>query len=143
MLAGALPVSVPDGLRALVAGGHLGRKSGHGFYRWQDGRATRPDSVNRRAPDARVTERLLLRLLNEAVACLREGVVADADLLDAGLIFGAGFPPFLGGPLHYGASRGLAGLRADLARLEDEFGTRFHPDPGWDHPALSAHGGAR
>ncbi len=43
----------------------------------------------------------MLPLVNECVACLREGVVADADLIDAGVIFGTGFAPFRGGPLHY------------------------------------------
>jgi 3-hydroxyacyl-CoA dehydrogenase/enoyl-CoA hydratase/3-hydroxybutyryl-CoA epimerase len=32
---------------------------------------------------------------------LKDGIVADADLIDAGLIFGTGFAPFRGGPLHY------------------------------------------
>jgi 3-hydroxyacyl-CoA dehydrogenase/enoyl-CoA hydratase/3-hydroxybutyryl-CoA epimerase len=34
-----------------------------------------------------------------------EGIVADADLIDAGLIFGTGFAPFRGGPMHYLATR--------------------------------------
>ena len=44
---------------------------------------------------------LLLLASEAAVACLREGVVADADLVDAGVIFGTGFAPFRGGPMHY------------------------------------------
>jgi len=50
---------------------------------------------------------MILRLLNEAVACLREGIVADEDLLDAGAIFGFGFAPFRGGPMHYLRSEGV------------------------------------
>ena len=34
-------------------------------------------------------------------AALADGIVEDADVLDAGMIFGTGFAPFLGGPLHY------------------------------------------
>ena len=52
-------------------------------------------------------DRLILPMLNEAAAVLREGVVEDADLLDAGAIFGTGFAPFRGGPLHYATERGI------------------------------------
>ena len=50
-------------------------------------------------PPLDLQDRLILALVNECAACLREGIVADADLVDAGLIFGAGFAPFRGGPL--------------------------------------------
>ena len=58
---------------------------------------------------ADLEDRLILPMLNEAMAVLREGIVADADLLDAGVIFATGFAPFRGGPLHYAKERGLAG----------------------------------
>jgi 3-hydroxyacyl-CoA dehydrogenase/enoyl-CoA hydratase/3-hydroxybutyryl-CoA epimerase len=29
------------------------------------------------------------------------GIVQDADLADAGVIFGTGFAPYTGGPMHY------------------------------------------
>jgi 3-hydroxyacyl-CoA dehydrogenase/enoyl-CoA hydratase/3-hydroxybutyryl-CoA epimerase len=45
--------------------------------------------------------RLIDPMLAEARAALAEGIVADADLVDAGAIFGTGFAPFTGGPLHY------------------------------------------
>ena len=48
----------------------------------------------------------MLPLINEAVAVLRERIVEDADLIDAGVIFGAGFAPFRGGPLHYAQQKG-------------------------------------
>jgi len=69
--------------------------------------------------------------LNEAVACLREGVVEDADLLDAGMIFGTGFAPFRGGPLHYARARGPAAIVARLEQLAATHGPRFRPDVGW------------
>jgi 3-hydroxyacyl-CoA dehydrogenase/enoyl-CoA hydratase/3-hydroxybutyryl-CoA epimerase len=40
----------------------------------------------------------------EAKAALAEGIVTDADLVDAGAIFGTGFAPFRGGPLHHAAT---------------------------------------
>jgi 3-hydroxyacyl-CoA dehydrogenase/enoyl-CoA hydratase/3-hydroxybutyryl-CoA epimerase len=74
---------------------------------------------------------MILPMLNEAVAALREGVVADADILDAGAIFATGFAPFRGGPLQYARSRGIANVIARLAELTERYGERFRPDPGW------------
>lgn len=73
----------------------------------------------------------MLRLLNEAVACLREGVVTDGDLLDAGMIFGTGFAPFRGGPLQYIRQTGPKALHYRLLALAERYGVRFAPDPGW------------
>ena len=71
-------------------------------------------------------------MLNTAVACLRESVVTDEDLLDGAMIFGTGFAPFRGGPLHYARSRGKDEIVARLAELAEQHGERFAPDPGWD-----------
>ena len=87
------------------------------------------------SPPADLADRLVLALLNECVACLREGVVEDADLLDAGVIFGTGFAPFRGGPLQYARQRGIAAVVARLRELQARHGTRFTPDPGWDRLA--------
>jgi len=75
-------------------------------------------------------------MLNEAVAALREGVVADADLLDAGAIFGTGFAPFRGGPIQTARERGLAAVRQRLEQLAAKYGERFSPDPGWNTLSL-------
>jgi 3-hydroxyacyl-CoA dehydrogenase / enoyl-CoA hydratase / 3-hydroxybutyryl-CoA epimerase len=74
---------------------------------------------------------LVLALLNECVAVLREGIVADADLLDAAIIFGAGFAPFRGGPMHYAKARGAATIVRRLEELATRYGSRFQPDKGW------------
>ena len=74
----------------------------------------------------------MLAMCNEAVAVLREGVVADADLIDAGVVFGSGYAPFRGGPLRYARERGVAEVRARLEALAARYGERFRPDPGWD-----------
>ena len=116
-------------LRELVSARKLGRKSGQGFYTWQDGKAVR-EPLTASAP-ADLSDRLILALLNECAACLREQVVADADLLDAGVVFGTGFAPFRGGPLNYARTRGVAAVVARLAELELRYGARFHPDAGW------------
>jgi 3-hydroxyacyl-CoA dehydrogenase/enoyl-CoA hydratase/3-hydroxybutyryl-CoA epimerase len=76
-------------------------------------------------------DRLMLPMVNEAVACLHEGVVSDADLLDAGVIFGTGFAPFRGGPIRYARDRGLAEVESTLRALADKYGDRFRPHEGW------------
>jgi 3-hydroxyacyl-CoA dehydrogenase/enoyl-CoA hydratase/3-hydroxybutyryl-CoA epimerase len=120
---------VPKGTAELIAAGHLGRKSGRGYYEWRDGKPVKPQAAAR-APDD-LTDRLILQYLNEAVACLREGVIDDADLLDAGMIFGTGFAPFRGGPLHYARARGATAIVARLEQLAATHGPRFRPDSGW------------
>ena len=117
-------------LKELVAAKQLGRKSGQGFYAWKDGRVVRPGQAGKPAP-ADLADRLVLALVNECVACLREKVVDDADLLDAGVVFGTGFAPFRGGPLNYARTRGMASVHARLAELQRMHGPRFTPDPGW------------
>jgi 3-hydroxyacyl-CoA dehydrogenase/enoyl-CoA hydratase/3-hydroxybutyryl-CoA epimerase len=137
ILSQSLSLEVPQRLRTLVEAGRLGRKSGHGFYRYKDGK---PQDNQMKKSDYQpedVQDRLMLRMLNEAVACLREGVVDGADLLDAGIIFGTGFAPFRGGPLHYRDNRGLNSLYKRLIKLEERYGSRFTPDAGWQQ-ALDA-----
>jgi 3-hydroxyacyl-CoA dehydrogenase/enoyl-CoA hydratase/3-hydroxybutyryl-CoA epimerase len=130
VLAEAFQRRVPDILVKLVEQKKLGRKSGEGFYVWRDGKPLRTPSPQFAIP-ADLEDRLILPMLNEAVACLREGIVADADLLDAGAIFATGFAPFRGGPLQYARARGFAAVMARLEELAQRYGERFRPDSGW------------
>ena len=116
-------------LKEKVAAKKLGRKSGEGFYLWRDGKPVRPPSEATPPPD--LIDRLILVLVNECVACLREQVVEDTDLIDAAVIFGTGFAPFRGGPLRYARSRGVSLVEARLRELAERYGPRFQPDPGW------------
>ena len=134
ILAGHLGSAVPKRLEELVAAGHLGKKSGRGFYEYREGKAVVPDTGKGDQPPADLERRLMLRLVNEAVACLREGVTTDADLLDAGVVFGTGFAPFRGGPLRYLHEEGGEKLRNELAELARRHGDRFAPDAGWKEP---------
>jgi 3-hydroxyacyl-CoA dehydrogenase/enoyl-CoA hydratase/3-hydroxybutyryl-CoA epimerase len=88
-------------VQELIAAGHLGRKTGRGFYDYASGK---PAKKAAGTVPAGLAERLIAPLVAEAKAALAEGVVADADLVDAGAIFGAGFAPFTGGPLRYAAT---------------------------------------
>lgn len=140
ILAERLGTGVPESLRALVRAGRLGLKSGGGFYDYRRGKPSsrRPARDYRAPPD--LEERLILRLINEAAACLREQVVEDADLLDAGVVFGAGFAPFRGGPLHYARATGVQALRSRLLAMEHRCGDRFAPDPSWSREPAPAGG---
>jgi 3-hydroxyacyl-CoA dehydrogenase/enoyl-CoA hydratase/3-hydroxybutyryl-CoA epimerase len=117
-------------LKDLIAEKKLGRKSGAGFYEWKDGKAVKPPGPFPRPPSDLI-DRMILVLVNECVACLRERVVDDPDLIDGAVIFGTGFAPFRGGPLAYARSRGLAEVVTRLEELATRYGSRFRPDAGW------------
>jgi 3-hydroxyacyl-CoA dehydrogenase/enoyl-CoA hydratase/3-hydroxybutyryl-CoA epimerase len=132
VLGAAFDRPVPDVLRRKVERKELGRKAEQGFYRWENGKPVKSGTAGDRAhAPADMTDRLILPMLNESVACLAEGVVADADLLDAGVIFGTGFAPFRGGPLQYARTRGPRAVEARLAELEQSYGSAFRPHAGW------------
>jgi len=133
-----LGLEIPDGLDELVAAKKLGKKTGEGIYKWENGRPVKPEvDPNYHAPDD-ITDRMILPMLNESVSCLHDGVVDDADLLDAGVIFGTGFAPFRGGPIQYIRSEGADKIKASLDALNAKYGKRFAPRAGWDSPLLRA-----
>ncbi len=123
------PPAFVERLRTLVGEARLGRKSGQGFYTWNEGKPVRSRLPG--TPAADLADRMVFAMINECVACAREGIVGDLDLVDAGVIFGAGFAPFRGGPLTYARQRGVDTCLAVLAQLERRFGARFRADPGW------------
>ena len=131
VLGDAFDRDVPGTLAEMVENKHLGRKVGQGFYKWVDGKAVKPEH-DKQTGAVDISDRLMLPMVNEAVACLHEGVVTDADLLDAGVIFGTGFAPFRGGPLQYARTRGIDDVTAALNKLTAEFDSRFQPHSGWD-----------
>ncbi len=88
----------PRKLTALIQAGHLGKKSGQGFYAWVGGK---PQKTPSGAAPTGLAERLVAPLLAATQRCVDQGVVGDADLADAGVIFGTGFAPFTGGPMNY------------------------------------------
>ncbi len=124
-----LPVP-PDTLRGKVDRGELGRKTGKGIYEWKGHEPVKARSFAK--PTQEMTDRLILPMIDACLECLRKGVVADEDVVDGAMIFGAGFAPFRGGPIHYARSHDPAALKARMEELARTQGERFAPDPGWD-----------
>jgi len=88
-------------IQSLVDDGKLGKKSGEGIYVWEKDKPKKRDGAADGHDLAALSEKLVDAYIKECQAALAEGVVADGELLDAGMIFGTGFAPFRGGPLHY------------------------------------------
>ena len=137
-LAPFLGLPVPVAFQSPPEAGKRGKKDGQGLYEWKDGKAVKPEIPADYSAPADLQDRLILPMINEAVACLHDGVVADADLLDAGVIFGTGFAPFRGGPIQYVRETGVEVLLGRLKGLQAAHGDRFAPRPGWDNPVLRA-----
>lgn len=129
ILSEALDMQLPKNLEQL-SDKKLGKKTGEGFYKYKDNKPIRDKGASYPNPQL-VQDRLVLRLVNEATACLREGIVEDKDLIDAGVIFGTGFAPFRGGPLEYIKAVGIDKLSQTLDSLNSQFGERFEKDEGW------------
>lgn len=137
-LAPFLGLEIPAGLEEKLAANKRGKKDGEGLYVWKEGKPDKPDVDPDYVAPADIQDRMILPMVNEAIACLAEGVVDDADLLDAGVIFGTGFAPFRGGPIQYVRTEGVAAIRERMAKLEQKHGARFAKKEGWDNPELSS-----
>jgi 3-hydroxyacyl-CoA dehydrogenase/enoyl-CoA hydratase/3-hydroxybutyryl-CoA epimerase len=132
-LSGHYGGTVPQTLIDMVNNKKLGKKSGEGFYAYKNGKKQKPTSSegSKKLSQQDITDRLVYRMFNESAACLREGVVADSDLLDTGLIFGTGFAPFRAGPMHAVEAIGKDKVVERMKELAEQYGERFAPDAYW------------
>jgi 3-hydroxyacyl-CoA dehydrogenase/enoyl-CoA hydratase/3-hydroxybutyryl-CoA epimerase len=131
-----LGLEIPKELGDLAKSGKRGKKDGQGLYTWENGKPKKPEVDPHYVVPNDLEDRLILPMLNEAVACLHDRVVEDADLLDAGVIFGTGFAPFRGGPIQYIRETGPDALATKLDVLAQRCGDRFKRRPGWDAAEL-------
>lgn len=129
-LSAAFGIVVPGGLKKFVESKKLGKKSGQGFYHYKKGKPVKDKDVDL-GDQKMIQNRLVYRFLNEAAACLQEAIVADKDLLDAGIIFGTGFAPFRGGPMNYSQLQGVDTILQSMAEYAETYGERFTPVDGW------------
>ena len=133
-------MTAPPGLDKIVADDRKGRKNGKGFYKYEKGKkgdvdetiyGLLPGGKDRKKLDPKdIQDRCALQMINEAVRCLDEGILASPRDGDIGAIFGLGFPPFLGGPFRYADTRGIADVVARLEGFAKQYGPRFAPAQG-------------
>lgn len=119
-------------LKQMVDAGKLGKKSGHGFYKWEKGKPRKDKEAAEGHDLAQIGRELMEAYFEECRACLGDKVVDDADALDAGMIFGTGFAPFRGGPLHY--LRQLDGNGSEETVDETEQDQDLTEEPGDEEP---------
>jgi 3-hydroxyacyl-CoA dehydrogenase/enoyl-CoA hydratase/3-hydroxybutyryl-CoA epimerase len=103
-----LGLEVPKRLEKMIKKKKLGIKSGSGFYKYSKGKKKSgvSDHLTSKRNIEEVKDRLVRKLISECQKCLDEGIVESADHVDAGIIFGAGFAPFRGGPLNFSSQDG-------------------------------------
>ncbi|ABC30158.1 3-hydroxyacyl-CoA dehydrogenase [Hahella chejuensis KCTC 2396] len=138
-MSGLIRGDAPAMFKNWVSKERLGRKTGQGFYEYKDGepqktKVSRPDDQEMEA----LRQRMIYRMLNEAVACLREKVIEQKDHGDLAMVLGAGFAPFRGGPFRYIQACGPTQIKRMLTLMAQDYGDRFTPDRGWEMPALIA-----
>lgn len=132
------PVPINDTLVQMMAKGWLGKKSGRGFYVFGTKKGAKEQANNELGflqkpglaagqDDATLLDRMVLIMINEAVRCLEEGVVAAPEDVDFGMIFGTGWAPFRGGPLRHADTLGAAEIVTRMEKLGREVAPHFEP----------------
>lgn len=128
----------PSAFAKLLNDDRKGRKNNKGFYQYGP-KAKKAKLVDETVygvlgilaasnkDSKEISERCVIQMLNEAVRCLEEGIIASPRDGDIGAIFGIGFPPFLGGPFRYMDSLGAAHMVARLEHYQQLHGERFAP----------------
>jgi 3-hydroxyacyl-CoA dehydrogenase/enoyl-CoA hydratase/3-hydroxybutyryl-CoA epimerase len=130
-LAEAFGGKVPAGLERYISENNLGKKTGRGFYQYKKGKPIKDRNADL-GDQKMIQNRLVFRLLNEAAACIDEGIVDNKNLLDAGIIFGTGFAPFRGGPMNYSLQASVDDITQTMTEYGKLYGDRFNPVKGWE-----------
>ena len=128
--------AAPAWLTKMVGEKRLGRKTGRGLYDYDEDGKPKKSSAERAGDgskdDAEMLDRLILPMLNAVAASIDEGVITDEEIADGAMIFGTGFAPFRGGPMHYARERGIDAIVTRMQELAARHGGRFTPHPGWE-----------
>ena len=103
----ATHVAKTDAFDQMLAAGHLGKKSGQGFYRYENGKEIAPEAHEKLPSHESIQSKLALLLSQEAMKCLKEGVARNADDIDLAMVLGTGYPPFRGGPITFARDTGI------------------------------------
>ena len=127
----------------LVENGAMGQKAGAGVYKYEKGdRRPHPSEDTsriiaevqagikkepRKVDSDEITERLILRMVNEGFHIMEEGIAQRESDLDAAMVLGTGFPDFRGGVMKYARDVGLENVINRLDELSNKFGKRFLP----------------
>ena len=125
--------------------GRLGQKSGAGFYRYAtgardalpdpqvtaliDGLAAERGIVRHPIAETEIVERCLLSLILVGARVLEEGIAARASDIDVVWTSGYGFPRYLGGPLFYADTLGLAHVAERIRFYHSRLGHYWEPAP--------------
>lgn len=128
---------ISDSVINMFEAGRLGRKNGKGFYQYNEkGKKQAPDTSayqffkgkgNTSMDMETIQSRCLYLMLNEAVLCLEEGIIANPTDGDLGAVFGTGFLPFTGGPFRYMDQLGIENVVSTMNDLASKNGEKYKP----------------
>jgi 3-hydroxyacyl-CoA dehydrogenase/enoyl-CoA hydratase/3-hydroxybutyryl-CoA epimerase len=131
-------------LDRMCQAGWLGQKNGLGFYRYQGKKRTvhtealaklrqelsAPSGIGEMLSADQMAwarERMACLMVNEAAACLAEGLAERAEVIDLAMVLGTGWAPHRGGPLRYADDRGAREIVKTLEKFSQDIGARFVP----------------
>jgi len=141
-------MGVDDGraITEMVKRGFLGRKSGKGFFIYEQPKGGKKAKSDKQfnpeiktilkqfgakekstLSDEDIQFRMVSRFINEAVYCLEDQILSNPTDGDIGAIFGLGYPPFQGGPFRFIDTYGAQKFASKLTKYTELYGTQFQP----------------